>query len=375
MNGRGPLAWIRSSSARVPTYFAIIVAAIWLVNTPVPQAIIGALFGETVGIELGQSLQRSSRDLFLLLLIAIYLELAKGRQQHEIYHRIERRFDELLDQSTNQSPADVRRTIIESADSQELARAALRRGLQIEAPSNQLVNLIVPNRPVFRDVSITMTLESLPSSLVKLRTDMHLTANLRNLLIGATKNAAHSAIVSYECAELFEVLTLPSPADIQQPAAAVSSLLNIYTLGENSTRRLAFERVSEMEKRQMLGGLATIPYDDVEIVRAINFPAEQGQIRLQVSYDIGLSGEDCYCYWMANRPMYVTQINIDARNVDIDEVRMDLQPFVGFLGDVSYTRRQPKLFSIALNDWVLQGHGVAFVWGNNRHAQQTGAPG
>jgi hypothetical protein len=240
MNRRRLLAWLSNSSARVPTYFAIIIFAIFLVNTPIPQVIIGALFGEAVGIELGQSLRRSARDLFLLLLISIYFEWAKGRQQHEIYHRIERKVVELLSQSANQSPADVRRAIIESADGQELARAALRRGLQIDTPSNQLVNLISPNRPVFYDVSITMTLESLPSLQISFRSEMRLTVDLRNLLIGVVKNAAHGTIIGHECGDLFEVIALSSRADIEQSTQEISSLLDVYILGENSTTRLVF---------------------------------------------------------------------------------------------------------------------------------------
>jgi hypothetical protein len=68
-------------TSRVATYFGAIIITLVLINTPVPRVILQALFGETAGNAMAISMRGLTRDIFLLLMVSIYFEWARSREQ------------------------------------------------------------------------------------------------------------------------------------------------------------------------------------------------------------------------------------------------------------------------------------------------------
>jgi len=79
--------------SRVLVYFGSLLATVALINTPVPRILVSAILNPEAGDAVARSLSTLTKDLVLVLLISIYFEWVRTKEQGELLRGIDRKLD------------------------------------------------------------------------------------------------------------------------------------------------------------------------------------------------------------------------------------------------------------------------------------------
>lgn len=349
--------------SRVVIYFASLVGLIALINTPIPQVIVSAVLNREAGEAVARSLGTATKDLVLVLLISLYFEYARSREHVESVRSIDAKVNELTEIVRTARPEVVRELVLRSTEPENLMVAALDQRLHAGDDKKLLATQLLLQREVFREFSISMTLERLEGATMVMRTDMTFLAPEFSPLIAVADNPAHTAALTAACPELFESVTLPASTPF---AAAVKSFgddLEVYVESRaGHYRRVPFRRLPLNVKNPPIPPPVGIPLDRIALFGPARDLSTYDAHRFHCRYQWRMAVSEHFVYWSAARLMFVRNVTLDVRKLtDLGVDHIWEQTFLSDLKSLALDVREGCL-SLSLDRWVVEGQGVMLVW-------------
>ncbi|MFI6097902.1 hypothetical protein ACIA8G_20275 [Lentzea sp. NPDC051213] len=349
--------------SRTLIYFGSLLATVALINTPVPRIVVSAVLNPEAGDAVARSLGSITKDLVLVLLISIYFEWVRSREQGELMRGMDRKLDEIREDARTATAPAVRRLVLDSAVPAELVKTGLDREIPRTPDKSSLVALMLQSRPVLHDVSMTLRVERVDETAVHAGTRIEVTMPRGPILVAATPSVMHSTALSAACPTLFEVVSLGRSGTFDEAAEEFGKKLECYVESPNRTiQRVQFRKVAATALRKYISPPVGMTNDDV-VLFAADLGQEDGEfVRVRYHYHWSQDLDQRFVYWAADRPMFMRTITLDVRELVRDEER---QVWVqGFLGGVDsmVLDANDGHVSLSLDRWIVQGQGIVAVW-------------
>lgn len=349
--------------SRALVYFGSVLATIALINTPIPRIVVSAVLNPEAGDAVARSLGSITKDLVLVLLVSIYFEWVRTREQSELLRGIERKLDVMRGEARAVTAPVTRKLVLDATPSEELVATALERHIPRISDKSSFVSLVLSPRPAHHDVSVTMRIEKIDGDRVHVATRYEATMPEGPLLVAVTSSPTHSTALSDACPELFDVHTLAGSVSFEEDAKVFSEKLECYVEPRRgTTRRVEFRRVPSPAVRRYISppvGLtagelllfhADLSHEDDEFVRV--------RQHSQWSQDLAVPG----LWWYAARPMFVRTLTMDMRElVRACGKKVWVQVFLGSADSLMLDDHEGHL-ALRLDRWLVQGQGVISNW-------------
>lgn len=349
--------------SRVLVYFGSLLATIALINTPVPRIVVSAILNPDAGEAVARSLASITKDLVLVLLISLYFEWARTKEQSELLRGIDRKIDTMREESRTATAPSVRDLVLTSAAPEELVRTALDRHIPHTNDKSSLVSLVLSPRPAHHDVSMSLRVERVEDGVAHVSNLVEMTMPRGLILIAATTSPTHSAALSAACPQLFEVTALPRLVPFAEAVKAYGAQLECYVeRPQGGARRAEFRRVPANGVRKYI----SLPVGMVDSELAL-FVADLSHestefVRVRQYFRWSQDLSEHFIYWYADRPTFVRSITVDVRELLRNGAQdVVVHAFLGGLGSLMLDANEGHL-STRLDRWVVQGQGVVAVW-------------
>ncbi|GHH47526.1 hypothetical protein [Lentzea cavernae] len=345
--------------SRVLVYFGSLLATIALINTPVPRIFVSAVLNPEAGDAVARSLGSVTKDLVLVLLLSIYFEWVRTKEQGELLRGIDGKLDAL---NTATAPA-LRQLVLDSTSPEELAATAFDRHMPHSGDKSSLVSLVLSPRPPHLDVSMVLRIEQVEGDVVHVCNLVETTMRRGLVLIAATTSPTHSAALSAVCPQLFEVTALPRLTPFSEAVKTYGEQLECYVVPPlGGTKRVEFRKVPAnavsryitlpvgMASSELALFVADLSGESTELVR----------VRQYFYWSQDLS--EHFIYWCADRPMFVRSITVDVRELlRAGRREVVVHAFLGGMESLMLDTDQGHL-STTLDRWLVQGQGVVAIW-------------
>lgn len=171
--------------SRALVYFGSLLATIALINTPLPRVVVSAVLNPEAGDAVARSLGSITKDLVLVLLISLYFEWVRTKEQGALLRCMDRKLDAL---QAATAPA-TRKLVLDATTPEELVTTALDRHIQHSGDKPTFVSLVT----VHVGFRYEVTMPRGP------------------VLVAVTSSPTHPTALSDARPELFHVSTPPWP--------------------------------------------------------------------------------------------------------------------------------------------------------------------
>lgn len=356
--------WAKSRSRGTATYFLSVIGSIVLINTPIPKVILAALLGDTAGTSISSSLRTLSRDLFLLLLVSLYFEWAKSREQVQLLEEVRDGVGKINSSLVTSTTEAIRQLAIAVTTPEELLRAALGRHLPEVTDVKTILARVLSTRPAYRDVTVEIEVENVDADAIRLASRTSFNTSAQEALFGVTRDSLHTAALSSTYPDLLEVFTFPGIKfeDIVSPHTLPSIRLHRKSISGQPYEQIPIARLTAKIDPDLFSRLpAGMNESDVAFFR----PAPPARIDGPTQFRIDLTWKTDpsvrFFFWYADRPMFVRQLTFDARRLVREDRSVTFQPFLGSMDDLLIDVRD-GFAVVRLNAWIFEGNGAVMLW-------------
>jgi hypothetical protein len=348
--------------SRVLVYFGSLLATVALINTPVPRIVVSAVLNPEAGDAVARSLASITKDLVLVLLISIYFEWVRTREQSDLLRGVDSKLDGIREDIRSATAPAVRRLVLDSTSSAELVTTALDRDIPHTPDKSSLVSLMLQARPVLRDVSIALRIERVDQTAVHAGTRIEVTMPRGQMLVAATPSVMHSTALSAACPNVFEVVSLGRPGSFDDAAKAFGEKLECYVESPGrATRRVEFRRVPANALRKYISPPVGMTAGDIVLFSADLGDVDGEFVRVRYHYHWSQDLDQHFVYWAADRPMFLRTVILDMRElVSRHECQVWVKAFLGV--DSLVLDTSDGHTSLSLDRWIVEGQGVVAVW-------------
>ncbi|MFC3896976.1 hypothetical protein ACFOWZ_36330 [Lentzea rhizosphaerae] len=350
--------------SRVLVYFGSLLATVALINTPVPRIIVSAVLNPEAGDAVARSLGSITKDLVLVLLISIYFEWVRTREQSDLLRGLDGKLEGIRENISNATAPAVRRLVLDSATSEELVTTALDRDIPHTPHKASLVSLMLQPRPVLRDVSMALRIEGVDETAVHAGIRIEVTMPRGQMLVAATPSVMHSTALSAACPDVFEVVSLGRPGSFDEAARTFGEKLECYVESPSrTTRRVEFRRVPANALRKYISPPVGMTAGDIVLFAADLGEGDGEFVRVRYHYHWSQDLDEHFVYWAADRPMFVRTITLDMRElVTRQDCRVWVKTFLGGVDSLVLDNTSDGHTSLSLDRWIVEGQGVVAVW-------------
>jgi hypothetical protein len=349
--------------SRALIYFGGVLGAIALINTPVPKIVISALLNPEAGDAVARSLGSITKDLVLVLLVSIYFEWARTRDQGQLLRSVDLKLDKMREEARTATAPSTRKLVLDATAPEELVAEALGRHMPRTGDKTSFVSMVLSPRPAYDDVSVVLEVERVDGDTVHAANRTELTMRRGPILIAATTTPTHSAALSAACPELFEVTALPRSTPFNEAVKAYEMQLECYVMPPSGgARRVKFRRVPTDELHRHISPPVGMAASDLVLFVADLSQESTDHVRVRQHFRWTQKLDEPFIYWYADRPMFVSSLTVDVREVKRDrQGGVWVQAHLAGVDSLMLDATEGYL-SLRLNRWVVQGHGVTAVW-------------
>ena len=236
-----------------------------------------------------------------------------------------------------------------------------------------LGSLIIPDRPVYYDVMVEMQFHDDPSSTDHLLYDstVTFTAELNEYVMGIVDKPGLCDVLLGECQHITDIFSCSDKASRQRKAQELArsadtvSLTERTTAGKTRLRPVPLEPIKQKDYGRYLEHLADGHRNDVSLLQGRLPDTALPLPRLTVSQRLHLDKADHFCYWVADRPMYIRRFDIDLSrftpSISGRDGIVTVQPFM-MAGATQATLDKNPHISLAIENWLVRGQGIAVIW-------------
>ncbi|MFD5829760.1 hypothetical protein [Lentzea sp. NPDC060358] len=348
--------------SRALIYFGSVLATIALINTPVPRVVISAVLNPEAGDAVARSLGSITKDLVLVLLVSIYFEWVRGKEQGELLRAIDSKLNSIRHDARTATASATRQLVLSSTAPEELVTAALTRHIPGVSDMSSLVSMVLSPRHAHHGVSVTLRVERIEGQTVHAASRYEVTMRKGLLLVAVTSSPTHTTALSDACPELFDVSTLASSDSFESDAREFGEKLECYVERRGVMRPVEFKRVPTPAVRRYISPPVGLKNSDLMLFLADLSREDSEFVRVRQhsrwSQDIAVPG----VWWYADRPMFVRTVTLDMRElVRVHARKVWAQVFLGSADTLVLDDNEGHL-SLQLDRWVVQGQGVIANW-------------
>jgi hypothetical protein len=234
----------------------------------------------------------------------------------------------------------------------------------------RLAWMIVSDAPVY-DASVTLKLRDNADDAASYLLTLSTTGACRRsaYYLAVTARATLTDLIKSTCDQVAGDFTCSHQSHVMERAEAWTNDESVLTLLSSDADELAKEdplplRLADEAEREEV--LATIPPDlrrDVALLRAdIPRAGTDPPSRVELRLTSLMARSDHYCFWVADRPTFLTTMTFDASGMTLGKgERFTLQPC--FRGPAYEPRPHDNVYEIHVDGWIVRGQGAVLVWG------------
>lgn len=236
----------------------------------------------------------------------------------------------------------------------------------------QLAEMVAPIRPIIGKTDVSLVLSDCPDNaeLYHLRVTTSCSTPPGPYFIALTPRASLSDLLVTTCPQISEVFSCSSGRHVVQTAERWSTndevvLTAIQRDGQGRVLRepLSLALASDSEKTLALDGLPPSIVAEVALLRAEVPDGSADELpRLELRQETVMERRDHYCYWLADRPTFVRQLQADWTSLTLkDGHEIRLRPTVR--GTAYEAREENRCCVLDINGWLVAGQGLVLIWG------------
>ncbi len=237
---------------------------------------------------------------------------------------------------------------------------------------SQLTALVIPDRPVYYDTQIEIALiDAEDPGRYRYQLKLTFTASIREYVVGVVAEPALCDVLLSSSDGITDVYSCSSERDRDERAEVLTKSPDAVRVlfqdkgGQTRQRALRLAPVEGAETAAYLGDWGKPHADRVRLLRTEVPTRPDGLARLIVLQEFELSKEDHFCYWVADRPIYVRSMSVDLHQFQpLDAAkrgRITVHPFM-MAGVADPVSAPASLYSLAVENWLVRGQGVTIVW-------------
>lgn len=355
-----PLRWF--------VFLGLVITLIVAANTTILATVLDALLGVTWSAPIVQFIKQNTQGLIVILLLSIYLEHVRPTraERGEIDRAVQgfrselRRLENLI----------VTRNL-ETVSPQLVLEQVLKNRYGSAAQVANLVRTLLPEKHHYRDVSVNYTLIDDPADerLLTLQYELRFSARIEEFVVALVPSPVLQDAVCADGDRIHDVFTC-SNSDNQrlnmQKLLGSSSAVRVITTGSSGVSSevlCRFASVPQSELPKYLPSLAQDELGQIDLVRCVLPPESDDQRIITVAHEFSLCKDDHYCYWLADRPMFIERISFDvSRFMVARTARFNVQPFMANCSVRSSRLASGPVFTIDVRNWLVKGQGAILSW-------------
>lgn len=302
-------------------------------------------------------LQSNNQGFVIGALVGIYLEIVKPNTISEIFRARLDTLDEFLRRVSN----------IDGV------RFFLERQYGRVATANDLAQTVISNKPALDESYLTLAIMEIPNSSVFYRCDYKLafTADLDCFILGFARTPAIAERLIHDGPNMTEVIVLDHEADFGR---AVTTLMNEQPVVVNGVP-LNFERLAQLAALPLRSSSLTEGVDYVVLSAQVPKPKSNSRLDFVVNYATSLPRDLGRQFWIADRPMFMREININLAGIsDIDQLKFELLSFLGSVEDIGQFDMRKGKAHIHVGRWLVRGQGICVIWRRHQKNAVTKVP-
>jgi hypothetical protein len=235
-----------------------------------------------------------------------------------------------------------------------------------------LASLLVPDRVIYYDAAVDLTLvdSDNDSDRYIYRLSLTFTAELTEYVVGYVCRSHLTDTLLVGSKLVTDVYSFSTERARDECVKRFSGSLDVVTLvtarsdGRTVNKGLRMEAVPKNEYKTYLGDEYDKHGRDIKLLRA-DLPASRSPARLKVVQEFGLDKSDHFCYWVADRPIFLRQLRVDTRQFTPPGSgrgwRVTLQPFM-MATNAELALHLDGAMSEETDNWLIRGQGFAVVW-------------
>jgi len=235
-----------------------------------------------------------------------------------------------------------------------------------------LTSLLLPDRPIYYETLIEIALiDAEDPNRYYYQLKLTYSADVHEYVVGIVGEPALSEVVLSSCGTVTDVYSCSSDDDRDALAEKLAGSLDAVRLvdrgsgGQTRHRPLRLSPTTPAETSDYLGDWAGAYSERIKLLRTDVPPRPDGLARLVISQEFELSKQDHFCYWVADRPTFVRNLSVDLNRFrplePAKEERITVYPFM-MAGAAESVSRPASLYSLAVENWLVRGQGIAVVW-------------
>lgn len=157
--------------------------------------------------------------------------------------------------------------------------------------------------------------------------------------------------------------------DHKDPQREIRTTINTtkftaYNRDSNTRKSFRFHELSQAEAKTLLQSASQPPKDQCRFLE-VSIPPEWQQENIRYEYQNAFNMRDDihYAYWYAPSMMYLNKLTFDYSQFPLAPTwNFAVIPFLGNIAGES--TRTPFSFTTHPNSWIMPGHGIALMWGD-----------
>lgn len=233
-----------------------------------------------------------------------------------------------------------------------------------------LVSSVIPDRPIYFDSGLSLRLTDVDDLMYRYELTFTFTAELDEYVVGyVTRSPLTDALLAGPH-RLTDVYSFSNIEARDVCCAEVTNDLNVVTRitelpdGRTKHQPLRLVEVEESDYTLYLQDLGDIDLSVVTLLKA-DLPDSPSPHRLRLTQAFTLNKSDHFCYWVADRPIYLRHLRLDTSSFTPPASeragRITLQPFM-MATNAELALDERGQIDIETENWLLRGQGFTVVW-------------
>jgi len=347
-------------------YYSVIIVIIYLSNSGLLQSVLNAVVGIKWSDPIVNFIKINTQGLIIILLLSIYLEYIK-KPDDKILH--------LKSDLLKELPNMIKQTLmaggfISEGEDQAILTRILKAHYGEDVNVNNLANTVLSSRVFYTDVSVSNKLIGHKENpeLYDLEYEIDFKASINEFVIALVCSSHLQDRISSSCTKINDVLVFSSQSSFVDNVNKIKNSEQSFrvviesTEGLSNHRNCKFNEVNKNEYRNYLHDIHEDEFKNISLLRA-KIPSDVKIINYLLSLTFKMHKEDHYCYWVADRPMYLNKIGFDATQLNYkDKTVFIFQPFFMNLSGIIQNPSQSSIFSLDVHNWVVKGQGAFLTW-------------
>lgn len=349
-------------------YYALILLIIVGSNTGILESLLDAIVGVAWSKTIVDFLKLNTQGLIIILLLSIYLEYIREDPKK----LLSKNTVEDLGKEIKSMKGIIEKDYWTQIDSKSVLKNILQVHYGNTSNVSNLISIITPQKCTYSNVSVLYELNDIndKTDLYQLKYQLRFRCNINEYLIAFVTSAFLQDKISAVCDKINDVFSLSDKNTMDDALSRISSgessFRLIRQLKEGPTEQINYpiKKIERSMYPNYLDKIDTKEYENIQLFSCKINDDLGGIIGFIVSYNFTMRKDDHYCYWVADRPMYLENLTFNATNFSMTpQTKFVFQPFVANfseLADEYYST--PAYHSIDIHNWIVKGQGVILTW-------------